>query len=77
MERILASSIREQGKNLGPVIEESEGMRVDAGRIAERIEVVHKELSLQPVGEVEGMKLQQWVDLVRVILAKLYSYNNG
>lgn len=50
MERILASSIREQGKNLGPVIEESEGMRVDAGRIAERIEVVHKELSLQPVG---------------------------
>ena len=32
LERTLASSIREQGRNLGPVIEESEGMRVDAGR---------------------------------------------
>ena len=35
-ERTLASSIREQGRNLGPVIEESDGMRVDAGRISER-----------------------------------------
>jgi hypothetical protein len=28
-------------------------------------------------GEVEGRKLQQWVDLVSVTLAKLYSNNNG
>jgi hypothetical protein len=50
-------------------------------------EAVHKEWSLQPEGEVavggssvwgevEGRKLQQWVDLVRVTMAiaKLYSY---
>jgi len=88
LERTLSSSIREQGRNLGPVIEESEGMRVEAGRISDRIEVLHKEWSLQPGGEVavggslvwgevEGRKLQQWVDMVRVTLAKLYSNNNG
>ena len=63
-------------------------MRVYAGRIYDRIEVVHKDWSLQPEGEVtvggslvwgevEGRKLQQWDDLVRVTLANLYSNNNG
>ena len=37
LERSLASSIREQGRNLGPVIEESVGMRTEVGRISERV----------------------------------------
>jgi len=87
LEKTLASSIREQGRNLGPMIEESEVMRIEAARISAAIEVLHKEWNSQPGaevavggslvwGEVEGRKLQQWVDLVRVSLAKLYSNNN-
>ena len=43
LERSLASSIREQGMNLGPVIEESMGMRTEAGRISERVGELHSE----------------------------------
>ena len=52
LERSLASSIREQGRNLGPVIEESVGMRTEAGRISERVGELHSEWIRQPGGEV-------------------------
>ena len=52
LERSLASSIREQGRNLGPVIEESVGMRTEAGRISERVRELHSEWIRQPGGEV-------------------------
>ena len=69
------------------MIEESEVMRFEAARISAAIEVLHKEWDSKQRaevalggsfvwGEVEWRKLQQWVDLVRVTLAKLYSNNN-
>lgn len=88
LEMTLTTSIREQGRNLGPVIEESVGMRGEAGRIIDRVEKLHGEWCRQPGGEVamdrnmrwgevEGRSLQQWIDLVRVTLTKLYANNNG
>jgi len=88
LERTLASSIREQGRNLGPIIDESHQMRLKAATTSTAIEKCYREWNTQPGGEVaaagslvwgevEGRKLQQWVDLVRINLAKLYSNNNG
>jgi len=88
LERTLASSIREQGRNLGPLIDESHQMRLKASTTSAAIEKCYREWNTQPGGEVaaagshvwgevEGRKLQQWVDLIRINLAKLYSNNNG
>jgi len=88
LHQTLTTSIREQGRNLGPLIEESELMRLEASKTSTAIQTIHNEWSTQPGGEVavgssllwgevEGRKLQQWVDLVRINLAKLYSNNNG
>jgi len=88
LQQTLTTSIREQGRNLGPMIEESELMRLEASKTSTAIQTIHNEWSTQPGGEVavggslvwgevEGRKLQQWVDLVRINLAKLYSNNNG
>ena len=88
LEQILITSIREQGRNLGPLIEEGELKRLEASKTSTSIQTIHNEWSCQPGGEVavgdslmwrevEGRKLQQWVDLVRINLAKLYSNNNG
>jgi len=87
LERSLASSIREQGRNLGPVIEEGEGLVLEAREVAEKVDQIHSTWSRQPSievavggslvwGDVDGRGLQQWVDLVRVNLAKLYSNNS-
>ena len=48
LERSLASSIREQGRNLGSVIEESVEMSTEAGRISERVGELHSEWIRQP-----------------------------
>merc|ERR1712179_148551 len=52
LHQTLTTSIREQGRNLGPLIEESELMRLEASKTSTAIQTIHNEWSTQPGGEV-------------------------
>ena len=83
LEKNVTHSIREQDRSLGPLLDECDRMRSEAAKTSKRIDNQQQMWRCQPASEVatnnlrwnevEGRSLNEWVEIVRVYMSRLYN----